>query len=97
MQTIHFSDNRSILSVIEIDGDNHAERAGMFRAYWVAALPDGRPDPDACSHVTVIGYCSPGGSHRTITAAVREVRGLYPHEPVYRAVTGRRLGKVGAL
>ena len=75
MQTIHYSSGHSSLSHIEIWDDNHAERPGMYRAYWTANGTTGSP---------VIGYCSPGGSHRTVRAAAAEARRLYPGEKITR-------------
>ena len=53
------------------------ERSGWFRAFWADA-------PDASTGSPVIGYCSAGGTHRTIRAVAAEVRRLHPGEPVYR-------------
>ena len=55
--------------------DVWAERPGWFRAFWVKDPGTGSP---------VIGYCSPGGSHRTIRGVVAEVSRMYPQEPIYR-------------
>lgn len=64
--------------VVCIWEDNHTERRGnWFRAFWCAS-------PDAPTGSPVIGYCSPGGSQRTIRAAVSEVRRLYPEARCYR-------------
>lgn len=57
--------------------DNHNERPGFFRAYWADS-------PNGTTGSPVIGYCSPGGSHRTIKAVAAEVRRYYPGETVYR-------------
>lgn len=57
--------------------DLHCERSGFYRAYW----GDG---PDATSGSPVVGYCSPGGSHRLIRQVVAEFRRMYPGEPIYR-------------
>lgn len=84
MRTGHYSDGSSRPECLEIAEDTHAERGGLWRAYWTPALPDGSPDPEATSHCPAIGYCSPGGSHRLVRRAVDEVRRLYPNEPVYK-------------
>lgn len=76
MKTIHYSDGSAKPSRIEIWDDLHTERAGMFRAFWC--------EPGSNTGSPVIGYCSPGGSQRTIRAAAAEVRRLYPNEPIYR-------------
>lgn len=68
--------------VIVIHEDMHNERPGYFRAYYASS-------PDASTCVTVIGYCSPGGSHRTIRATVNEVRRLGHTAKAYR--NGREL------
>ena len=64
-------------AVVQVWDDNHTERSGYYRAFWC----DG---PHATSGSPVIGYCSPGGSHRTIRAVVAEVRRLYPGQVIYR-------------
>lgn len=87
MTTIHYSDGRSIQSVIIIEEDRHAERAGLFRAFWAES-------PDARFMSPVIGYCSPGGSHRTVRGAAIEARRLYPHDPIYR---NGRLLNIGGM
>ena len=69
-------------SVIQVWEDMHNALPGYFRAYWTNG-------PDATTGCTVIGYCSPGGSHRTIRAVVAEVRRLGYTDPVYR--NGRRI------
>lgn len=75
---IRYSDGRVIYNpIIAIWDDWHAERLGFYRAYWLAS-------PDAESGSPVVGYCSPGGSHRTIRAAATEARRLYPGTPIYR-------------
>lgn len=76
MRDIHYSDGRVVPSVIVIWEDNHNERAGFLRAFWAAS-------PDATQGSPVIGYCSPGGSHRTVRAVVAEVRKFYPYDPIY--------------
>ena len=77
-----YSDGRTVPSVIAVWDDLHNEAAGYFRAFWTSS-------PDGNTGSPVIGYCSPGGSHRTIGAVVREVKRLYPGEPVYR--NGRKV------
>lgn len=75
---IYYSDGSSILNpVIVVWEDLHNERADYKRAFWAAS-------PEATTGSPVIGYCSPGGSHRTVRATVLEVRRLYPNTPVYR-------------
>jgi hypothetical protein len=61
---------------IEIWDDMHAERAGFYRAYFV--------EPGGTTGSPVVGYCSPGGSHRTIRATVAECRRMGYTDPVYR-------------
>lgn len=78
MATIHYSDGRTVENaVIVIWDDLHTERSGYFRAFWAQS-------PDASSGSPVIGYCSPGGSHRTIRATAAEVKRLHPYDPIYR-------------
>lgn len=75
---ISYSDGSVIRNaVIIIWDDLHNERAGYFRAFWASS-------PYATAGSPVIGYCSPGGSHRTISAVVREIRQLHPGEHIYR-------------
>ncbi len=78
MTDTHYSDGRIIQDpVIVIWDDWHAERSGYFRAFWAASPDDHFGSP-------VIGYCSPGGSYKTIRAAAAEVRKIYPGELIYR-------------
>lgn len=69
-------------AVVQIWDDLHNERPGYYRAYWCA-------DKSATTGSPVVGYCSPGGSHRTIRATAAEVGRLYPGEEIYR--NGRRV------
>lgn len=78
MAVINYSDGSSRPSVIDIHEDLHNERPGYFRAFW-SDKPDGSGGGSP-----VIGYCSPGGSHRTIRATVAEVKRIHPDEPVFR-------------
>lgn len=64
-------------SVIQIWDDLHCERSGFFRAFWCSSADDSCGSP-------VVGYCSLGGSHRTIRAAIAECRRLGYGDPVYR-------------
>lgn len=75
--SITYSNGKTVCSpVICIWEDLHNERAGMFRAFWASA-------PDADSGSPVIGYCSAGGSQRTVRAAAREALRLYPDAKVF--------------
>lgn len=64
-------------AIVQIWEDNHTERAGYFRAFWCAT-------PDATTGSPVIGYCSPGGSHRTIRQVAREVWRYHPEAKIFR-------------
>jgi hypothetical protein len=64
-------------AVIQIWDDMNNESGGFYRAFWT----DG---PDAATGSPVIGYCSPGGSHKTIRAVVSELRRLGHDDPIYR-------------
>ena len=78
MTTIHYSDGTVITdAVVQIWEDRGVERAGYYRAVWCES-------PDATTGSPVIGFCSPGGSHRTITATAAEVWRYYPDARVYR-------------
>ena len=66
-----------LASIIQIWEDLHNERPGFVRAYWCSG-------PDATTGSPVVGYCSPGGTHRTIRATVAEVRRLGHTVPIYR-------------
>ena len=69
---IRYSDGRVIKNpVIQVWDDLHTERSGMFRAFWCRTGESTTGSP-------VIGYCSPGGSRRTVAACVREALSLYP-------------------
>ena len=83
---IHYSDGRTVENaVIDIWDDWHTERAGYVRAFWVA-------DPiNPQGGSPVVGYCSPGGSHKTIRACVDECARLYPGIPVFR--NGRQVNR----
>ena len=78
-QQISYSDGSVVRSpVIQIWDDLHAERRGnWFRAFWCSS-------PDASLGSPVIGYCSSGGSRRTVKAAAHEVWELYPDALVFR-------------
>lgn len=78
-EQISYSDGRVIKSpVVQVWDDLHTERRGSwYRAFWTAG-------PDSDSGSPVIGYCSPGGSQRTIRACVAEVRRLYPDVKCFR-------------
>jgi hypothetical protein len=75
---IHYSDGSVIRNpVVQIWDDINREGPYWFRAFWCSS-------PEAESGSPVIGYCSPGGSHRTIVAVVTEVRRLHPDARIYR-------------
>lgn len=79
MTDIHYSDG-SVASncVVQVWDDFHSECSGRFyRAFWCAT-------PNADSGSPVVGYCSPGGSHRTVRAVVAEVQRLHPGTECYR-------------
>lgn len=83
MATITYSDGSALHHpVVVVWDDLHTERAGYFRAFWADS-------PDATTGCPVIGYASPGGSHRTIRAVVAEVLRHYPDAECYR--DGRRV------
>ena len=63
--------------VIQIWDDWHTERAGFYRAFNCDS-------GDVTIGCPVIGYCSPGGSHRTIRATINELRRLGYGDDVYR-------------
>lgn len=63
--------------VIQILDDRHNERPGCYRAYIASK-------PDSTVVCPMIGYASPGGSHRTIKAAALEARRMHPNAPIYR-------------
>jgi hypothetical protein len=63
--------------VVQIWSDLHTERSGYYRAFWCAS-------PEATSGSPVIGYCSPGGSHRTIAACAMEVWKYHHDARIYR-------------
>lgn len=49
---------------LEVWDDLHEERAGFYRLFWVV--------PGETTGCPAIGYCSPGGSYRTIRAAIAD-------------------------
>lgn len=78
VSSIQYSDGSCVHNpVIQIWDDANAERAGFYRAFWCAG-------PDADGGSPVFGYCSPGGSHRTVRAAAAEARRVYPGAAIYR-------------
>jgi hypothetical protein len=79
MKDISYSDGSTVKdAVVVVWDDIGTERRGnWYRAFWASS-------PDGASGSPVIGYCSPGGSHRTIKAVAREVQRYHPNEPVYR-------------
>ncbi len=83
-QDIHYSDGRTVKQAVPVVWEDYShERRGIwYRAFWA----DG---PDGTTGSPVIGYCSPGGSHRTIKAVAAEVQRYYPGETVYR--NGRKV------
>ena len=68
--------------IVEIREDLSVERAGFVRAFWTESL-------DAPTCVTVFGYASCQGSHRTIRACAAEVLRHYPNTAIYR--NGRKV------
>ena len=77
-QRITYSDNTVVENAVPVVWEDLSnERSGYFRAFWAAG-------PNGTSGSPVIGYCSPGGSHRTIKAVAREVLKYYPNETIYR-------------
>jgi hypothetical protein len=86
-RVIHYTNGTTVENpVVQIWYDMSAERPGFYRAYWCAS-------PDAESGSPVVGYCSPGGSYRTIRATVADVLRRYPDAQCYR--NGRRIGAAG--
>ncbi len=78
---ISYSDGRTVKNaVIQIWDDHHTEaRGNWYRAFWCAS-----GDIDVETGSTVIGYCSFGGSHKTVVMTALEVNRLYPGVPIYR-------------
>ncbi len=75
---ISYSNGHTVKAcVIQIWDDLSTERAGYYRAFWCAHKGSTSGSP-------VIGYCSPGGSHKTIRACAAEVRRMYPNDAIYR-------------
>lgn len=86
MKKVSYSDGSVIHNpIIQIWDDNHCERSGFYRAFWCATK-------DSTSGSPVIGYCSPGGSQKTIRAAMYEALRFHPGTEVYRK--GRLLNPV---
>lgn len=78
MTTISYSDGSTVESaVIQVWDDLHSERSGFYRAFWCADMEESSGSP-------VVGYCSAGGSHRTIRAVIAECRRLGYDDPIYR-------------
>ncbi len=68
--------------VIQVWEDLHEERSGFFRAFLCDSA-------EATTGCPVVGYCSPGGSYRTIRRVAWEALKMHPGTPVYR--NGRRI------
>ena len=64
MQTIHLSNGTQHEARLEVWNDLHAERAGMYRLFWV--------NPGESTGTPAVGYCSPGGSYRTVREAIAD-------------------------
>ena len=64
-------------NAIQIWEDIHTERPGFFRAFVCAG-------PDSDSGSPLVGYCSPGGSFRTVKATAADARKRLPGVPIYR-------------
>ena len=83
---IRYSDGSIVKdAVVQIWDDSSVERPGFYRAFWAAS-------PTATTGSTVIGYASSSGSHRSVRAAVSEIRHLYPGIKIYR--NGREVSAV---
>lgn len=75
---VNYSDGSVVKNAVAVVWEDlHEERLGFFRAFWSGT-------PDGTTGSPVIGYCSPGGSHKTIRAVAAEFKRLYPHEKIYR-------------
>lgn len=82
--SIKYNDGRTVNdAVIAIWEDLNTERPDCFRAFWVSE------SSDMTTGSPVVGYCSPGGSYRTIRETVADALRRYPGTPVYR--NGRRI------
>ncbi len=66
------------LPCIVIMEDWHSERPVAFRAFTAT-------HPDADTVCTLVGYCAPGGSFRTIGEAARDARKRDKESPIFRA------------
>jgi hypothetical protein len=75
--------------IVVIRDDLHNERAGFYRAFTTDSLEDRYCCP-------CIGYCSSGGTHRTMAACVRELQrlGICRGMEVYSENSGRKLGTI---
>lgn len=61
---IKLSNNISYEARLEVWDDLHNERPGYYRLFWA--------DPGESCGTPAVGYCSPGGSYRTIKEAVAD-------------------------
>lgn len=64
MHEITLSTGNTYVARLEVWDDLHNERAGWYRLFWV--------EPGATTGTPAIGYCSPGGSYRTIREAIAD-------------------------
>lgn len=82
MQTTDLPNPFITNTCIQIWDDLHVEQPGFYRAFWTQDRASDIGSP-------VVGYCSSGGSHRSVKAAVAEALRLHPGTPVYR--NGKRV------
>lgn len=64
MQTIRLSNGATPVCRLEVWDDLNSEKPGRYRLFWVA--------PGKTTGVPAVGYCSPGGSYRTIREAIAD-------------------------
>lgn len=78
MMDIKYSDGTTVSdAIIQVWDDLHEELPGFYRAFWC----DG---PDATIGSPIVGYCSPGGSFRTIRETALDAARRHPGIPIYR-------------
>lgn len=81
---IEYSNGKVIDPAVIQIWDNRSEGPGLYRAFWCES-------PDSGSGSPVVGYCSSGGSHKTIAGVIAECRKLGYSDAIYR--NGRLVSK----
>lgn len=72
--TVNLSNGDSYAARLEVWDDLHNEKPGWYRLFWAR--------PGESTGTPAIGYCSPGGSYRTIREAIADGERLFKETAV---------------